>query len=131
MTASNSGVSQVSQPAQGLEWSESGLYSVDSIEGYQVFVRKRYGQWFYSAYCSKEKITKNGDRWFFRELEYKEQYEIGERVPPAYDYRTLTAQLLLGMFAENDYGGTEAAQAAAKEACWLDWVEQNNKNGDK
>lgn len=131
MTASNTRVSQPSQPAQGLEWSRSGLYSVDSAEGYQVFTRKVSGQWLYLAYCPKEKITKNGERWFFRELEYKERYEIGEQVPPAFSFRGMTAQMLLGVFGEKKFGGTESALAAAKEVCWLDWVEQNNnKHGD-
>lgn len=130
MTASNCRVSQPSQADQGLEWSRADLYSVETVEGYQVVVQKVCGQWFYSSFGPCEKIIKNGDRWFFRGYEYKERYEVGDVVPPAFSFRGMTARMPLGVFSEQDFGGTEAAQDAAKESCWLDWLEQNNKNGN-
>ncbi|MDH5612198.1 MAG: hypothetical protein OEY66_07060 [Gammaproteobacteria bacterium] len=123
MTASNCRVSQVSQ---GFEWYRADLYSVETVEGYRVMVQKVGGRWVYSAFSPCEKIIRNGDRWFFRGFEYKDRYEIGEQVPPAFDFRGMTASMPLGCFRDVDFGGTEPAMAAAKDACWLDWLNNNN-----
>ena len=117
----------VSQVSQYWEWERTDLLAVESLGGYKVRALCVSGVWIYSAYSPEEKIIQRGSAWFFRDIEYKLRYEIGERVPPAYNYQTKRAALLIGCFREDTYGNTDAALAKAKAACVQDFEEQQTK----
>lgn len=123
MTPSFLGCHRVSQ---GFEWIRMHVFVTESDTGYRVLLTKQAGSWIYQAFGPEEKIHKDGDRVFFGELEYKWRYRRGEQVPPAYSYRSKSARRFLSLYRAKDFGSNEEALAAAKNACWQDWVNNNN-----
>ncbi len=115
MTAKNHRVSQVSHPE--MEWERTGMYISESSEGYLIAAAKTKGVWCYVASGPKVKTETNGGVLSFQGVPYKAVYRQGEQVPPMYDYRSMTARQLLGMFRADKYGSNEAALAAAKLVC--------------
>jgi len=132
VTACNSAVSQVSHE---LNW----LCGVDRIEknaiecseGYRILATSIEGKWSYSAFGPSEKITYENGSTFFRDMEYKAHYEIDDQVPPSYNYKTKSANYLIGCFNEKFYGSTDAALVAAKAACFLDYEKQQEEKREQ
>ena len=110
-----------------MEWQRVEISALESGHGYRILASCVAEVWCYIAYGPEEKITQEDGRRFFRGIEYKERYAIGEQVPPAYSYRTMSTRHPLGVFRENCFGGTDAALVAAKEACVLDFEFQLEK----
>lgn len=122
MTVSNAAVSQVSQL---FDWQRVEDFAVESDEGYRIVALLICDCWSYSAFGPEEKIIQKDGGLFFRDLEYKESYLAGERVPPPYDYHTKKARYFIGGFPQKKYSSVDAALLAAKAACELDF--ENNK----
>lgn len=111
MTALNSGVSQVSQ----LDFERTGLYSLESKEGYMVRVTECGDDWLYMAYGPVRKQAREGKavvglidplKGF---MPFKAQYEMGEAIP--------TRRADLGLFRSADFDSPDAAKNAAILAC--------------
>ena len=128
MTGCNVAVSQVSQDLNwisGVDRIEKN--AIECSEGYRILATSIDGVWSYSAFGPSEKITQDGGSFFLRGIEYKSCYEIGDEVPAGYGYKSKSARYFLGGFNAKFYGGVDPALAAAKEACFLDYVKQQKE----
>lgn len=102
-----------------MEWERVSKFAISSDEGYLIRVQEVNDAWVYLAYGPHNQVKQKGGRMMFEDIEYKERYEIGEEVPPQYNYKTKKASRDLGGYHSSTHGSPAAALAAAKGACEL------------
>lgn len=116
VTASEARVSQVSQ----LNFQRVTMYCSQSDEGYQVTAVRRDDGWTFIASTPEEKVVRIDGVMVFDGMQYKARHELGDDVPPAYDYKTNMVRRSLGHFIDREHGGVDAAREAAMHACFKD-----------
>ena len=109
-------------------WQRSENAALSSDAGYRIRAL-RVGVWCYSAFGPEQALSEHDDRLWLRGHAYRLHYAHGQRVPPAYNYKTKTARWHIGCYRADSYGGTAEALAAAKAACEDDHEQQQTTGG--
>ena len=102
-------------------WERISKFYLESDEGYLIRACQDHHGWGYLVMGPVEKVTRVGGADFFRDMEYKVQYQAGDRVPPSCDYDSKKARLRLGFAHEREHGSTDGALASAKQICLDDF----------